>query len=152
MKELSPNERRALKARAHPLHPVVSIAAKGLAPTVLAEIDNCLNAHELIKVRVYGAERDDREALLVEMCTQLDAAPVQHIGNILVIYRKKPQEEAPVVAKPQPQLRRAPRKAAEPQPISKIKSAKTGQRRNIEYGQLRNTRAKPVRRRSPGAR
>lgn len=147
MKELSPTQRRELKARAHALHPVVSIASKGLAPTVLAEIDKCLTAHELIKVRTYGAEKDVREALMVELCTQLEAAPVQHIGNILIIFRENPPEEAPAQAP----VRKTSKTAAPGRPLSKIKAAKTGQRRNIEYGQLRNTRggakaAKPKRR------
>jgi putative YhbY family RNA-binding protein len=144
MKELSPADRRALKARAHPLAPVVSIAAKGLIPSVLAEIDRCLAAHELIKVRVYGAERDQREALMAQVCEELSAASVQHIGNILILFREKPQEEAAPVAVParKPLTRKLGRGAkAADKPLSKIKSAKTGQRRKIEYGQLRNTRA-----------
>lgn len=150
MKQLSPTDRRALKARAHSLHPVVSIAAKGLAPSVLAEIDNCLKAHELIKVRVYGAEREDREALMTEVCQQLEAAPVQHIGNILILFRENP----PVVTEvrtPRPLAKKSAKGTAD-KPLSKIKAAKTGQRRHIEYGQLRNTRAKPVRRRVTGTR
>ena len=153
MKELNPVERRALKARAHSLHPVVSIAAKGLAPSVLAEIDTCLKSHELIKVRVFGAERNDREALMAAVCEQLDAAPVQHIGNILILYREKPVEET-LAAAPAPAAKSAPRKPGRKtpeMPISKIKSAKTGQRRKIEYGQLRNTR-KIVKKRPPGIR
>jgi putative YhbY family RNA-binding protein len=149
MKELSPADRRALKARAHPLAPVVSIAAKGLTPSVLAEIDTCLTAHELIKVRVYGAERDQREALMAQVCEELSAASVQHIGNILILFREKPQEEtAPVARTPaRKPLTRKLGRGAKPadKPLSKIKSAKTGQRRKIEYGQLRNTRSKPAR-------
>lgn len=44
-------------------------------------------AHELIKVRVLGDDRDGREAWFQELCSQLDAAPVQHIGKLLVLYR-----------------------------------------------------------------
>ncbi|MDD5298772.1 MAG: YhbY family RNA-binding protein [Rhodocyclaceae bacterium] len=151
MKTLPPADRRALKARAHPLSPVVAIAGKGLTPSVLAEIDTCLKAHELIKVRVYGTERDMREALMAEVCEQLHAAPVQHIGNILILYREKPQEEAaPVVRTPARKPARGAK--ASDKPISKIKSAITGQRRKIEYGQLRNTRSKAVKKRSPGFR
>lgn len=98
MKQISPAERRALRARAHALHPVVSIAGKGLTDTVLGEIDRSLTAHELVKVRVYGAERAQREAFLEAICGTLEAAPVQHIGNILVVYRERPPEpvRAPV--------------------------------------------------------
>ena len=85
MTELAPAQRRALRAAAHHLNPVVSISQKGLTPSVLAEIDRCLKAHELIKLRLYGIERDVREALFVEICTALNCAEVQHIGNLLVL-------------------------------------------------------------------
>ena len=90
MIELTPERRRVLRAAAHHLNPVVSIAQKGLTPTVLKEIDNCLKTHELIKVRLYGIERADRPALFEEICTHLDCAQVQHIGNLLVLWREKP--------------------------------------------------------------
>lgn len=92
MIELTPEQRRALRAAAHHLHPVVAIAGKGLTPGVLAEIDHSLKAHELIKVKLQGIERDDREALLTEICDQLECAPVQHIGNTLILWREKPEE------------------------------------------------------------
>lgn len=91
MIELTSGERRVLRARAHGLNPVVSVAEQGLSPSVLKEIERSLDAHELIKVRVYGEDRDARAALLQSICDTLNAAPVQHIGNILVIYRQKPE-------------------------------------------------------------
>lgn len=93
MIELSPAQRRDLRARAHHLNPVVTIAGNGLAPAVVAEIERSLQAHELIKVRVQGAERDQRDALMNELCTTLDAAPVQHIGNILVVWRERREDK-----------------------------------------------------------
>jgi RNA-binding protein len=93
MIELTPERRRALRAAAHHLSPVVSIAHKGLTPTVLGEIDNCLKSHELIKVRLYGIERENRAALLAEICAALGCAPVQQIGNLLVLWREKPKDE-----------------------------------------------------------
>jgi putative YhbY family RNA-binding protein len=89
MNELSPAERRALRAAAHHLNPTVTIAGKGLAPSVLKEIDRTLKAHALIKVKLQGIERDARDALLTEICAALDCAPVQSIGNILVLWRPK---------------------------------------------------------------
>jgi RNA-binding protein len=94
MTELTPAQRRDLRARAHHLHPVASIAANGLSPAVVAEIERALQAHELIKVRVYGTERADREALMLELCAAVEAAPVQHIGNILVVWRERREETA----------------------------------------------------------
>lgn len=97
MNELSPTERRALRAAAHHLNPTVAIAGNGLTPSVLKEIDVSLTAHELIKVKLHGIERDDRAALLEQVCAELGCAPVQSIGNILVLWRPKPegQEDAP---------------------------------------------------------
>jgi putative YhbY family RNA-binding protein len=91
MIELTPEQRRALRAAAHHLHPVVTIAGKGLADTVVREIDRSLKAHELIKVKLAGIEREDRDALLAEICERLDCAPVQHIGNTLILWREKPE-------------------------------------------------------------
>lgn len=93
MIELTPARRRELRAKAHHLNPVVTIADNGLAPSVVAEIERSLQAHELIKVRVQGSEREQRDALLEELCSALDAAPVQHIGNILIIWRQRRDEE-----------------------------------------------------------
>lgn len=93
---LSPVERRALRASAHHLQPVVAIAGNGLTPGVLKEIDVCLNAHALIKVKLHGIERDERAALLDQICAELACAPVQHIGNILILWRPKPEGEEDV--------------------------------------------------------
>jgi RNA-binding protein YhbY len=57
---------------------------------VIAEIGRALDAHELIKVRAGGLEREAREAALAEICARLGARPVQHIGKVLVIFRAKP--------------------------------------------------------------
>lgn len=88
---LSPAERSALRARAHKLHPVVLIGDSGLTDQVLLEIDRNLVAHELIKIRVAGADREDRGSLLEVICDKLEAAPVQHIGKILVVFRRRPE-------------------------------------------------------------
>jgi putative YhbY family RNA-binding protein len=94
MIELSPTQRRALRAAAHHLNPTVAIAGNGLSPAVLKEIDVSLKAHELIKVKLHGIERDERDDLLAEICAALDCAPVQHIGNILILWRPKPEDES----------------------------------------------------------
>ncbi len=93
MIELTAERRRALRAAAHHLHPLVTVAGNGLTEAVLAEIDRSLKAHELIKVKLAGIERAGRESLLTEICTRLDCAPVQHIGNILVLWRERPAGE-----------------------------------------------------------
>lgn len=92
MLSLTVSERLTLKSRAHQLKPTVIIGNAGLTESVLKEITQTLKAHELVKIRVM-AERPQREAILHEICTQLNAAPVQHIGKILVIYLPNPEAQ-----------------------------------------------------------
>ncbi len=111
MLEITADQRRALRARAHALNPVVSISQNGLPEAVLKEIGICLASHELIKIRVYNDDREEREGYLREICEQLGAAPVQHIGKLLVVWRPAPDEEAvkPRQARRRPEARRSKR-------------------------------------------
>src|SRR4051812_13760495 len=118
MNELTPAERRALKARAHSLDPVILIGDKGLTGSVLAEIERAVKAHELVKIRVQ-AERDERTAILDEICSRTKASAVQHIGKVLVVFRAKPPEP------PAPKVRR---RAVRKDPASPGASAKPGVR------------------------
>jgi len=93
MSKLTTAERSALRAEAHALNPVVIIGEAGLTPGVLKEIDASLDSHGLIKVRVFGDDREARLAIYETICSELDAAPVQHIGKLLVIYRPKKEAE-----------------------------------------------------------
>ena len=113
MNTLTPAERRDLKARAHALNPVLMISEAGLSPSVLAEAERCLKSHELIKVRVFSGDRDNRDLLLQELCLRTGAQPVQHIGKVLVIYRKKPEADTP---KRKPPVRKPRRMAADEAP------------------------------------
>lgn len=108
MPELNPSERRALRAKAHHLEPTVIIGDAGLTPAVVREVDVHLKSHELIKIRVHGDDRAARAGIIGTICEALDAAPVQHIGKILVIYRPKPVEKSQPEAK-KPSVRRAKR-------------------------------------------
>lgn len=90
--ELSIAERKAHRADAHHLDPVVMIGADGLTPAVLKEADGALKAHGLIKVRVLGDDRAAREAIYVQLCDELNAAPIQHIGKLLVLWRPVPDK------------------------------------------------------------
>jgi putative YhbY family RNA-binding protein len=89
--KLTPAERSNLRSQAHALDPVVMIGDAGLTSSVMKEIDASLNAHGLIKVRVLGDDREARVEMYNTICAKLNAAPVQHIGKLLVIYR--PQKE-----------------------------------------------------------
>jgi RNA-binding protein len=88
--QLTIAERKAHRAEAHHLDPVVMIGNEGLTPAVKKETDAALKAHGLIKIRVLGDDRVQREAMFQELADQLNAAPIQHIGKLLVLWRPKP--------------------------------------------------------------
>ena len=97
-------------AQAHSLKPVVSISQNGLTDSVLTEINRCLDSHELIKIRVYNDDRDERERLIETICQQLAAAPVQHIGKLLIIWRPAPAKSASGNPRPGVRRRTGPRR------------------------------------------
>jgi RNA-binding protein len=88
--QLSIAERKVHRAEAHHLDPVVMIGNDGLTAAVKKEIDAALKAHGLIKVRVFGDDRLQREEMYQSLCNDLGAAPIQHIGKLLVLWRPKP--------------------------------------------------------------
>jgi putative YhbY family RNA-binding protein len=90
---LSARERAHLKARAHSLEPIVHIGHDGLTDAVAREIDRALTAHELIKVRAGGDDRQARAALMDQICERLKAAPVQSVGKVLIIWRPRPVDD-----------------------------------------------------------
>ena len=94
--ELTPAERRAHRADAHHLSPVVLVGGDGMTANVRKEIDAALNAHGLIKVRVFSDDRAARELMYQELAADLNAAPVQHIGKLLVLWRPMPEKERAV--------------------------------------------------------
>ncbi|PCJ32818.1 MAG: ribosome assembly RNA-binding protein YhbY [Gammaproteobacteria bacterium] len=90
-------QQRYLKGLAHPLKPVVMIGNKGLTETVLAEIDKTLEQHELIKVRVSGLEKAERNAMIDEIALKSSANVIMSIGHIAAFYRaaKEPVIQLP---------------------------------------------------------
>ena len=122
MDPLTPSFRRDLRARAHALDPVVAIGHHGLTAAVLREIDVALKAHELVKVRAFNDDRDEREALLEQIVEALDCAPVQTIGKLFVLWRPRPPAE-------QPEPGRKPRAEAAPktrEPTRDVRRAPAG--------------------------
>ena len=117
---LTPAERKEKRGDAHHLDPVVMIGAEGLTPAVLKEAEAAIRSHGLIKVRVFSDDRAAREALLLELADKLNAAPVQHIGKLLVLWR--PVEEAEA-AEP------AADRGAAPRTVKILKFSKSGHHR-----------------------
>jgi RNA-binding protein len=92
---LTAAQRREHRAASHHLDPVVAIGGDGLTDAVRKEADAALKAHGLIKIRVFSDDRAARDAMLAELADRLDAAPVQHIGKLLVVWRPMaPKERA----------------------------------------------------------
>ncbi len=88
---MTPIQKKKLKSKAHSLKPVITIGQQGLTDAVIKETDLTLNAHELIKVRI-RAEKAERQQLSEQLCQAVQAEAIQHIGQIIVIYRKNPEK------------------------------------------------------------
>jgi len=85
---ISDKIKRELRAKAHHLNPVVTIGDKGLSKPVLKELSIALDAHELIKVRIHSDDREEREKIMSEIVTSLGATSINHIGKVLIVYRR----------------------------------------------------------------
>jgi putative YhbY family RNA-binding protein len=124
---VTPAERKALKARAHNLNPILQLGENGLTDAVVAEIGRALGAHELIKIRAASLNRDEREVALASICERTGGQPVQHIGKMLVLYRPKPGPEASKGPRPRRARKAASgwdeRKDARKKPVRRRKSA-----------------------------
>jgi RNA-binding protein len=91
--QLTPAQRKEHRAAAHHLDPVVAIGGEGLTAAVRRETDAALKAHGLIKVRMFSDDREAREAVFHDLAETLGAAPIQHIGKLLVLWRPLPAKE-----------------------------------------------------------
>lgn len=113
--------RNDLRAAAHTLRPVVLIGDNGLTESVLKEIEVHLNVHQLIKIRVAGDDREARKAIYEQICSELHAEPIHHIGKILTVYRQNP--DRPSVLTPEIASTRAIRKPTEVYTPKKLAAA-----------------------------
>ncbi len=91
---LTPAQRKEHRSAAHHLDPVIMVGSDGLTPAVLKETDAALKAHGLIKVRVLGDDREARNEMFAKLADELSAAPIQHIGKLLVLWRPQPEKVA----------------------------------------------------------
>lgn len=129
MLELDMVQRRQLAASAHHLNPAVTIGKDGLTENVIGELNRSLLKHELIKIKVLDGDRNQRTALLEQICLALNAAAVSQIGKVLIIYRINPDKKVAATTtdapKPKPKLKSRPK--PRPQPERSMK--KTGIRK-----------------------
>ena len=89
--ELNDKQRRYLRGLAHPLKPLVRIGSGGVSEGVIAETRRALQDHELIKVRLTGADREARDAALEGLAKTTDSALVGRIGHVGTLYRRQPE-------------------------------------------------------------
>jgi len=139
--DITSQERSALRSAAHPLRPVVLIGERGLTESVLKEIDVNLKAHQLIKVRVAGDDRESRGAMLETICETLSCANVHHLGKTLIIYRPNPDAQTSLLAAPKEAPTRAVRKPSEPYTPKKMAAAGQTKTRSDEKARRAQQRA-----------
>jgi putative YhbY family RNA-binding protein len=146
MLKLNSAHRSALRSEAHALDPVVLIGEAGLTEAVLKEINLALDSHGLIKIRVFGDDREARIAIYNTICEQMDAAPIQHIGKLLVVYRQKKEPVRP--------YERDEKRGKGPREMTVMKSGGNGSIRNrvskvVVKGNERVTHGGLVKRKDP---
>ena len=78
-------DRRRLRRAAHSLEPVVRVGARGLTDGVIGAVDEALERHELIKVRL--AEPDDKHAMASELAERSGAALCGLVGHTVILFR-----------------------------------------------------------------
>ncbi|MBD9396252.1 ribosome assembly RNA-binding protein YhbY [Pseudomonas sp. PDM11] len=88
---LTQEQKKQFKSIGHHLKPVLIVADNGVTEGVVAELERALNDHELIKIQVRVAERDDRLAVIEELCKVGNAELAQVIGKMALLYRKNPK-------------------------------------------------------------
>ncbi len=84
---LTPAQNRFLRGQAHDLKALLQIGGKGVTPAFLAELEEVLERHELIKVKVAAEDREARDAMIAELAAQTGSALVQRIGHVAIFYR-----------------------------------------------------------------
>lgn len=95
---LTPAQTRFLRGQAHSLKALMQVGGKGITPALVAELDQVLERHELVKVKVGAEDREARDAMIAELAGQTGAALVQRIGHTVTLYR--PSKEAPAIVLP----------------------------------------------------
>ena len=93
MQKLTSKQSQYLKSLTHKLKPVVMIGQHGLTEAVLTEIESALTHHELIKIKISGAEKETKAAIIHTISEHLNCSIVQQIGHTATLYRPQPDQE-----------------------------------------------------------
>lgn len=84
---LDSTTKKRFRTIGHKLHPVVTIAGNGMTANILDDIDLRLEKNELIKIKIAAGSRESKKQIIQEICDTLHAIEVQHIGNVVLLYR-----------------------------------------------------------------
>jgi len=90
---LTESQKKYLRGRGHLLKPTTIVGDSGLSESLLAEYDSTLAHHELIKVKIRGADRQSRDAMVRKLCDDYSAELIQRIGNVALIFRANPDKK-----------------------------------------------------------
>jgi RNA-binding protein len=90
-------QKRYLRGLAHDLRPVLLVGAKGVTPAVLAELEQALEQHELIKVRVAAGDREERDAWIGALVEGSGASLAGRIGHVAILYRRRVDKPAVIL-------------------------------------------------------
>ncbi|MBD3754020.1 MAG: ribosome assembly RNA-binding protein YhbY [Gammaproteobacteria bacterium] len=97
--KLSINQKKYLRGIAHGLNPIIIIGANGVTESLMAELDSTLSHHELLKIKIASAEREDRKEMIDYVVKETGALLVQSIGKTFVIYRQNEETNVPLPKK-----------------------------------------------------
>ena len=86
---LSNPQKRYLRGLAHALKPVLLVGAKGVTPSLLAELGEVLEQHELVKIKIAAEDREARDATIESLVAESDASLVGRIGHVAILYRRR---------------------------------------------------------------
>ncbi|MDA3807899.1 MAG: ribosome assembly RNA-binding protein YhbY [Thiomicrorhabdus sp.] len=94
--KLTNNQKKYLRGIAHGLNPMIMIGAHGVTESLMAELESTLTHHEILKIKIASADRDERKEIIQHLLTESGALLVQTIGKICVIYRQNDETEQPL--------------------------------------------------------
>ena len=89
---LSSRQVKQYRSIGHRLNPIINVS-NGLSDNIHAELERALADHELIKLKVNPGDREEKKALMAEICAGHRAELVQLIGNVALIFRAAAQPD-----------------------------------------------------------
>ncbi len=90
---ITSKQRAALRGLANPVPTIFQIGKGGVNDNLIKQLDDALEARELIKIHILETAFLDPRDTLNELCAVLGAEPVQAIGSKIVMYRESKEHK-----------------------------------------------------------